>query len=169
MCVVVSFGPDDDPDELIAAIQSQWQDSVQAIWLSEIPWGTTAADSMLLRLGANPRVGHATLMALRSVDAQHWLGTRVEWVGDASVLMREKVSIDVLAQRANSLPFRPELRHVVVRDPAPENLASASLNQVYWALQPDGFGWLYVPEKHYEAGARAVMAAKTPWGVRRIV
>lgn len=151
-------------EELGSAILGGFTPGHQVVWIDRAPWGQEF-DALINTLSSTGRFIEIPWLAVRPLQGP-WGNAEMMWIGDATAVLAESVSIDSMRETIQTLPFYPDLCEIIVRQPHPKNLVGGLLDELHANIRPQGLGWLYVSPENMDAAFRAVANARAPWGVR---
>lgn len=152
-------------DDLKRKIISARRDGIQALWLTEAPWGNYFAETIIDWISVDEELHRYPILCILPVTAATWLAGEIVWIGDASGLFSTRLTIREIRKALRSLEYRPRLFEVVIKDPADLALSNAALDLVYEELAPEGNGWIYCEDPN-ETGSAICRHTATPWGAR---
>jgi len=169
-CLAVPLEPGADPDQVASQLAVEaTRPGIQSILITSAPWGDSGIDAVLLRIMADAKLHVLPVIAVMPVDAEHWSGTEITWIGDATCLVREPTNAEVIRGVALTLPYRPRFTEIIVRHPPAENLQPTVLDEIYSILDPEGIAWIHAPgvsDEYRETARNMLSRCSTPWGIR---
>lgn len=155
-------------DDLADAVFHHSRPGISVVWVRSAPWGEPEWDQAMHRMLASPQLSHMTITAVRLISEERWSPIRINWVGDVSPLLREPVTSMAVQKVLTDLRYRPELRELLVRRPAIENLKPSILDELHSALDPSGGSFIYGPDAadFLDTALIALTRCAAPWAVR---